>query len=229
MEQKKYINESWGDSNGKRWEDYDTITCPDGQIIDMCKLLDEQNRAKAALLHIMPWFGAFVNMLRPVYTFKVKTQATDGKNLLINPQFTYNLDLTGKVFVMAHEIMHCVLNHLRRAKSLGHPMDKANIAADYECNCFVVDSDLVDASTINKIGGLYNSKYSGWGYEKIYADNPSGPKDPMDNKDESKDAQKQQDKQNGDGGQGGNQQFSADYKAGWNQAMEDFKKGKIKL
>lgn len=229
MEQKKYINESWADSNGKRWEDYDTITCPDGQIIDMCKLLDEQNRAKAALLHIMPWFGAFVNMLRPVYTFKVKTQATDGKNLLINPQFTYNLDLTGKVFVMAHEIMHCVLNHLRRAKTLGHPMDKANIAADYECNCFVVDSDLVDASTINKIGGLYNSKYSGWGYEKIYADNPSGPKDPMDNKGESKDAQKQQDKQNGGGGQSGKQQFSADYKAGWNQAMEDFKKGKIKL
>ena len=51
--------------------------------------------------------NGFINKLRTIYTFQVKTQATDGYNLFVNPQFTYNLDLTGKVFVMAHEIMHC--------------------------------------------------------------------------------------------------------------------------
>ena len=111
------------DSNGKRWEDYDTIVCPDGQVIDMNKLLDDQNRAIAGLVHIMPFFGGLVTKLRPVYTFKVQTQATDGYNLFINPQFTYNLDMTGKVFVLAHEIMHCVLNHMRRGK--GHNPDSA--------------------------------------------------------------------------------------------------------
>ena len=30
------------DSKGKKWEDYDTILCPDGEIIDMQKLLEEQ-------------------------------------------------------------------------------------------------------------------------------------------------------------------------------------------
>lgn len=232
-------NASWmgTDGKGKRWEDYDTIVCPNGQVIDMNKLLDEQNRAIAGLVHIMPFFGGLITKLRPIYTFRVKTQATDGYNLFINPQFTYNLDMTEKVFVLAHEIMHCVLNHMRRGKS--HDHEKSNIAADYEVNAWINDIGLIRAATMQKIGALYDKKYSGWGYEKIYADNPSGPKNSMDNSSQSNDAKQQQDKSQSGGGQsnsgGGqsnnsnNQQFSADYKAGWNQAMADYKAGKLKL
>lgn len=224
----KTIKESRGwdtDTNGKKWEDYDEIICPDGQVIDMAKLLDEQQRAKAALVHIMPFFRGFINKLRPVYTFRIPTQATDGFSIYINPQFTYNLDLTGKVFVMAHEIMHCVLNHLRRGKA--HDPEKSNIAADYEVNITLADMKLVNIATIEKLRGLVDTKYSGWGYEKIYDDNPRGSSDDsMNNSDESKDAQKNQQDQ---GGSGGKQEMSADYKAGWNQAMEDYKNGKLKL
>lgn len=231
-------NVSWmgTDGKGKRWEDYDTIKCPNGQVIDMVKLLDEQQRAKAALVHIIPFFGGFINRLRMIYTFRVKTQATDGYNLFVNPQFTYNLDLTGKVFVMAHEIMHCVLNHMRRGKS--HDHEKSNVAADYEVNCWINDIGLIQASTIEKLGALYDKKYSGWGYEKIYDDNPSASGNAsMDNSGESKDAQKNQQGQQSQGsgsGQGGQKQsqqqnYSADYKAGWNKAMEDYKSGKLKL
>ena len=223
-------NVSWmgTDGKGKRWEDYDTIVCPDGQVIDMRKLLDEQQRAQAALVHIMPFFNAFVSKLRRIYTFKVQTQATDGFNLFINPQFTYNLDLTGKVFVMAHEIMHCVLNHMRRGKN--HNSELSNIAADYEVNCWINDIGLIKGALMEKIGALYNSKYSGWGYEKIYADNPPGPKDTMDNSKQSKQAEKNQDQnKQGQGGSGNKQQYSDEYKAGWNKAMEDYKAGKLKL
>lgn len=229
-------NVSWMgvDGKGKRWEDYDTIVCPNGQVIDMVKLLDEQQRAKAALLHLFPFFSAFVSKLRVIYTFRVKTQATDGYNLFINPQFTAGLDLTGKVFVMAHEIMHCVLNHMRRGKA--HDPEKSNIAADYEVNCWINDIGLIQASTIQKLGALYDKKYSGLGYETIYDMNPSGPKDSMDNSGEAKDAQKQQDKNNQQSGNGsgkgkgsGDQNYSAEYKAGWNKAMEDYKAGKLKL
>lgn len=217
------------DANGKKWEDYETIVCPDGQIIDMQKLLDEQQRAKAALVHIMPVFGGFVNKLRHIYTFKVSTQATDGYNIFINPQFTYNLDLTGKVFVMAHEIMHCLLNHLRRGKS--HDPKKSNIAADYEVNASLVDMGLVKSTTITKLGALYDKKYSNWGYEKIYDDNPGGnDNDSMDNSNQSSQANKNQQNNNSNGNGGdGNQQFSDEYKKGWNKAMEDYKNGKIKL
>jgi predicted metal-dependent peptidase len=225
-------NVSWMgvDGKGKRWEDYDTIVCPDGQVIDMDKLLDEQARAKAALLHLFPFFSTFISKLRVIYTFRIETQATDGYNLFINPQFTTNLDLTGKVFVMAHEIMHCVLNHMRRGKA--HDQEKSNIAADYEVNSWIGDIGLIRPETMQKIGALYDKKYSGWGYEKIYDANPSGPKDSMDNSGEANNAKKQQEKNqsgSGSGSGGGNQQYSDEYKAGWNKAMEDYKAGKLKF
>ena len=228
-------NVSWmgKDGSGKRWEEYDTIKCPDGTIVDMVKLLDEQQRAKAALVHIMPFFGGFINKLRTIYTFHVETQATDGYNLFINPQFTAGLDLTGKVFVMAHEIMHCVLNHMRRGAN--HDPKKSNIAADYEVNCWINDIGLIKSSVMEKIGALYDKKYSGWGYEKIYDDNPKGPTDSMENKDGEQQAQKnqqgQQGQQGGQGSGGGNQkqEYSEEHKKGWNQAMEDYKNGKLKL
>lgn len=226
------INESFGetDTNGKKWEDYDTIVCPDGQVIDMNKLLDEQQRAKAALVHIIPYFGGFINKLRPIYTFRIPTQAVDGKHLFINPQFTYNLDLTGKVFVMAHEIMHCVLNHLRRGKS--HNPEKSNIAADYEVNVTLEEMKLVKADVMQKLGALYDKKYAGWGYEKIYDSNPSGSDNQsMDNSKQSQQADQNSDQNQSQGqGSGSNdQQYSEDYIKGWNKAMEDYMAGKLKL
>jgi predicted metal-dependent peptidase len=230
-------NVSWmgQDRNGKKWEDYDTIKCPDGQIIDMVKLIDEQYRAKAALVHIFPWFDGIINKLRVIYTFHVETQATDGYNLFVNPQFTYNLDLTGKVFVLAHELVHCLLNHMRRGRN--HDPEKSNIAADYEVNSYIDDIGLIKPAVMQKLGALYDKKYSGLGYETIYDMNPSGPSDSMEpDKSQQQQAQKnqQQDKGQGQGqGQsgsgGGNQQYSEEYKKGWNKAMEDYKNGKIKL
>lgn len=238
MKDLKDINEagpngdvSWmgKDGSGKRWEDYDTIKCPDGTIIDMVKLLNEQERAKAALVHIFPWFSGLVGKLRVIYTFHVKTQATDGYNLFVNPRFTDGLDLTGKVFVLAHEIMHCVLNHMRRAKALNHPIKKSNIAADYEVNCWINDIGLIDESYIKKLEALYDKKYSTWGYEKIYDDNPKGPNDSMQpNKSQQQQAQQNQQGQGQGQGQG-QQQYSDEYKKGWNKAMEDYKAGKIKF
>lgn len=228
-------NVSWmgQDRNGKRWEDYDTIKCPNGQIIDMEKLIDEQYRAKAALVHIFPWFDGIINKLRVIYTFHVDTQATDGYNLFVNPQFTYNLDLTGKVFVLAHELIHCLLNHMRRGAK--HDPEKSNIAADYEVNSYIDDIGLVKPAVMQKLGALYDKKYSGLGYETIYDMNPPGPNDSMQpDKSQQQQAQKnqQQDKGQGQGQSGsggGNQQYSEEYKKGWNKAMEDYKNGKIKL
>ena len=234
----KKITESFGetDSNGKKWEDYDTIVCPDGQVIDMVKLLDEQQRAKAALVHIIPFFNAFINKLKPIYTFMVSTQAVDGKHLFVNPQFTYNLDLTGKVFVLAHEIMHCILNHLRRGKS--HDPERSNIAADYEVNITLEEMNLVKADVIKKLKALYDPKYKDWGYEKIYDSNPSASdSSSMDNRNQSNQAQQNSGQNSDQGGQGGqsgnggdqNEQYSADYIKGWNKAMEDYMAGKLKL
>jgi len=42
---------------------------------------------------------------------QVPTAATDGANLIINPGWFFKLDLGERVFVAAHEILHCILNH----------------------------------------------------------------------------------------------------------------------
>lgn len=237
------------DANGKRWEDYDTILCPDGQVIDMVKLLDDQHRAQAALIHLNPALGGFVSKLRQIYTFRVSTQATDGYNLLINPQFTYNLDITEKCFVLAHEIMHCLLNHLRRGK--GHDPQRSNIAADYECNITLVEMGLFKYDTISNLRAYIDRKYANMGYEAIYADCTKQAKDNMNNQNQSSNAQKNQ-SQVGDGNSGSqnssnnskqsqsnsssgggssqpNTPKSEAYKRGWKKAIEDYKKGKLKL
>lgn len=219
---------NWGDSNGKKWEDYDTIVCPDGQEIDMQKLIDDQYRAKAALTHTLPWVSGLISKLRFVYTFKIQTQATDGYNLFINPQFTYNLDFTGKVFVMAHEVMHNLLNHLRRGK--GHDPQKSNIAADYECNITLADIKPFNEKMIKDLGAYIDKKYKGMGYEAIYNMVGDSAQDNQNNKDQANQAQNnQQNQSDGSGGDSNNQQYSDDYKAGWKKAIEDYKAGKLKL
>ena len=220
------------DSKGKRWEDYDTIKCLDGTIIDMVDLMNEQAKAKAALVHLEPIFANFVNKLNTIYTFRIETQATDGYYLFVNPEFTYHLTFEEKVFLIAHECMHCVLDHMRRGKEAGHEPMKSNIAADYEVNQTLVDIGLFKEATIKKLGGLIDSKYSGWSFEHIYDSNPSGSKESNEPDEPQKSQSGQQNNQSSQGNQSNSDkdsEHSADYKEGWNQAMADYKSGKLKI
>lgn len=159
----------------KRLEDYDVVVGPSGKKIDMVKLLDDQHRAMASLRHIAPQFGGLITSLQFVYTYKVDTQATDGFRIFVNPEFTDSLDHTGKVFVMAHELMHCLLNHLRRGKKIDALNQKGNIAADYEVNQTLVDMGLFKTSTIEKLQGYIDAKWSRVSFETIYSKIPNPP------------------------------------------------------
>ncbi len=46
---------------------------------------------------------------------RIKTAATDGYSIFINPAFFFKLSLKKRVFVLAHEIMHIVYMHPQRA------------------------------------------------------------------------------------------------------------------
>lgn len=211
----------------KKWEDYDTIECLDGQIIDMKKLLSEQQKAKVALARMMPWMVGFIGKLRFVYTFRVKTQATDGYNILVNPQFTYNLNLLQKTFVLAHEIMHCVLNHLRRGKD--HNPKKSNVAADYECNITLAGIKPFDFNMIKDMDAYIDKKYEKKSYEEIY--NSIGDPGPGNQNNKNGDGKNRNNNSGRGSGNGSNDVTpkSADYKAGWNQAIEDYKAGKLNI
>ena len=217
------------DSKGKKWSDYETIKCPDGTIIDMPKLLNAQATAETSIRKVFPWLGNFVGKLRVIYTFKVQTQATDGYNLFVNPQFTNNLTHPQKVFVMLHEIMHCLLNHMRRRK--GHDPRRSNIAADYECNTTICETGVFDEKFVKDLGGFVDvKKYRNKGYEWIYENMPNESTDGnMSNQQGQKQAQQNQQGQGGSSNQQDQKQKSADYKAGWKKALDDYKKGKLKI
>jgi predicted metal-dependent peptidase len=215
------------DKKGKKWEDYDTIKMPNGEIIDMNQLLDDMASARAALTHIAPAFGGLISKLRTIYTFRFKTQATDGYNYFVNPYFTSKLSFTAKVAVMAHEVMHCMLNHNRRGRELNHK--RCNIAMDYEVNITLVDMDVVSLKVWDEVHGYCDPKYSGWGFEKIYPE-VKNDSSSQDNEQQGKGGQKSQQKQKGQGsGGGGKQNYSDAYKAGWKKAIEDYKAGKLKI
>ena len=79
--------------------------------------------------------------------------ATDGSNLILNPKrFFGDFNLDERVFIVAHEIMHCILNHcalgyhMRRTgavkyvdgSSLPYDHDRMNRAMDYVINDMLV-------------------------------------------------------------------------------------------
>jgi predicted metal-dependent peptidase len=60
----------------------------------------------------------FVNLLNKVgaehiavFTRDVPIAATDGKALFFNPDTFFEYDLGKRLFIVVHEIMHCILNH----------------------------------------------------------------------------------------------------------------------
>ena len=162
------INEANLNRGGQRWEDVDFIELPDGEMIDMKKLIKDQRLAKAALNTRLPHIGILAEKLRFIYTFEVDTQATDGYNVFVNPKFTNDLTIEGKMFLMAHELMHCLLNHVRRGKAINAMNMKGNIAADYEVNQTLVDLGLVNEKFIKELGGYVDKKWSRKPFEQIF-------------------------------------------------------------
>jgi predicted metal-dependent peptidase len=158
-------------------EDYGYVFAKDGTKIDMRHLKTEMESAKTAIVSQSPLFAPYVHKFTPIYTWLVKTMATDGTRLFVNPMFANKLDWNQKIFVIIHEIMHCVLLHMDRMKSRnvtvvtsdGKPASLFNIAGDYEINDIIVDTlNDFNEEFVKKLGGLYDVKWLNIPVEVIY-------------------------------------------------------------
>lgn len=144
------------------------------------KITDAQKRkwieTRSALLWRCPAFTHILfSMLNPtkgelaaLFTTEVPIAATDGSNLILNPDTFFGFTLDERVFIVAHEIMHCILNHC----VLGVPMRRSGLVkyADgtslpYDAKLMNVAMDLVINDTLinDKIGkfptcGLHDPK-----------------------------------------------------------------------
>ncbi len=98
-----------------------------------------------------------------IFTREVPVAATDGQNVLINPDTFFPLSLSERIFVVAHEVSHGIFGHVEMlhklqmagkvcypdGKELGFDNDTFQKAMDYVINDMLVESKI----------GTYNTNW----------------------------------------------------------------------
>jgi predicted metal-dependent peptidase len=121
--------------------------------------------ARIALLLKAPFFGNLATRLKLENADEwCPTAATDGRKFYYNSEFINKMPQKQIEFLMGHEVLHCVYDHMGRR---GDREPRVwNIADDY-----CVNQDLLDQRIGEKIPvGLFDTKYRGWSAEEVYDD-----------------------------------------------------------
>jgi predicted metal-dependent peptidase len=126
-------------------------------------------KARSQLLMDQPFFGTLAIRLRPVRKDDIKTAATDGSHFFYNEAFVSKLDPVQLRGLIAHEVMHCVFNHMTRRQERDHSL--WNVACDYAIN-----DHLIQSGFILPKGGLHDPAYKDMSAEAIYNQLKKDPK-----------------------------------------------------
>ena len=129
-------------------------------------IIDKIIVARVGLLLRHPFFGNMATRLKiQEGTDWLPTAATDGRTIYFNRKFFEPLSIKQVEFVIAHEILHNVFDHMSRRE--GRKPDIFNIAADYCVNGQIVRDGIGDHN-IDGIKIFHDKKYYGMGAEEIY-------------------------------------------------------------
>lgn len=123
-------------------------------------------QARVTMLLDYPFFGNLALHLRLVDATKwCETVASDGKHLYYNREFIKGLTTDELIYVIGHEIMHAVFDHLgRQGDRDKHIWD---MAIDYIANYTLKKEEIGDAP----LGALYNDRYTDeMTSEEVYED-----------------------------------------------------------
>jgi predicted metal-dependent peptidase len=111
------------------------------------------------------------------------TMATDGRRLVVDPEFVAGISEDERIGVVAHEVMHCAHNHMARLDQRNKQL--FNIAADLVVNPIVLASGLkLPSGRLMPGEGDYKDIPAGLSTEETYAKLRDRPKQPNDNGDE---------------------------------------------
>ena len=83
-----------------------------------------------------PFLGSLILFADTVSTDTVPTAATDGRRILINPQFFERLTIDQQEAVLLHEVLHAAFLHVSRGMS--RHKERWNIAADIVVNGILI-------------------------------------------------------------------------------------------
>jgi predicted metal-dependent peptidase len=148
----------------KNWEPDPNVT-PE-QLEEMrVEVYDRIIVARVGLLLRHPFFGNMATRLRILAADDwLPTAAVDGRNLYYNTQFFNAMNNKELEFVIAHEILHMVFDHLGRRDDR-NPM-LYNIAADYIVNNVLVRDRIGEKPSI--VDCFQDFKYNEWTSEEVY-------------------------------------------------------------
>lgn len=148
----------------KNWQPNPNIT-PEELDVMRVEVLDRIIIARVGLLLRHPFFGNMATRLRILAADDwLPTAAVDGRNLYFNTQFFNAMSNKEIEFVVAHEILHMVFDHLGR-RDERNPM-LYNIAADYIVNNLLVRDRIGDKPKL--VDCFQDFKYDGWTSEQVY-------------------------------------------------------------
>jgi predicted metal-dependent peptidase len=111
---------------------------------------EKLSRARSGLIVDHPFFASILLGLPMVENTTISTMATDGATIEVNPKFLDSLSLSETTFVLAHETLHCVFEHMFRRGD--RTPNRWNIAADYVINEILIKDKV---GSMPK-GGLYD-------------------------------------------------------------------------
>jgi predicted metal-dependent peptidase len=148
----------------KNWQPDPNITEEELAVMRE-EVLDRIVIARVGLLLRHPFFGNMATRLRILAADDwLPTAAVDGRNLYYNTQFFNAMSNKEIEFVVAHEILHMVFDHLGRRDDR-NPM-LYNIAADYIVNNTLVRDRIGEKPKI--VDCFQDFKYDGWTSEEVY-------------------------------------------------------------
>ncbi len=141
-------------------------------MLDLKTAEQRITQSRVRLLLNKPFFGQLATRLRlEDASNNIPTAATDGRRFLFNREFVDSLTDNELDFLVGHEVMHCVYDHME-ARGDREPR-LYNAAADYNINMTLVEQSVGDPIGEDKLGGgkiCLDWKYQGWNSYEIYDD-----------------------------------------------------------
>lgn len=210
--------------NDSRWLKHD------GTFVDMDLVLSTLDAALQDLALNYPSVEYVLKHKDIIFTDhpQIRTMATDGVSIFINPEFAENLlnkdENEGALyfeFVLIHEALHILFNHCYKDYTQYDKFSdrhKVNMAQDYEIN-YIIENFLREGvnttafkGVTEKIEGCYNEEYGkkGLTWEEIYYRIPK-----IERKDDKKIPT--------------SDEFKRGFEDGYNEILDDLKKRKLVL
>ncbi len=124
-------------------------------------------QARVRMLMRHPFFGQLALRLKLVEASDwCPTAAVDGRNFFYNSEFVNSLDPDEVVFLVGHELGHCIFEHFLRREDRQPKL--WNMAGDYVIN-YILQRERI-GTVINKVKILLDPKYADWMTEDVYDD-----------------------------------------------------------